>query len=175
VKKAADFALRAFTFTAILALAHGLLGRGGWQPAFRPSRIEIGVVLLGLLVFFAAGIVPQYPYALLKLPLLLAIILLALNRNRQTGTGATIFEQLVGPVPLARLLALLAMPLVASLAYATLAWKRPSDDLIQTLIALPGIMIPTFAGLAFLIVAIISPFRSPKKQKLPQAPLTINH
>lgn len=163
---AADFALRAFVFTAVLALAHGLLGQGGWQSQFRPSRIEAGLAVLILIVFFTAGIVPQYPYALLKLPVLLAVILLALNRNRQTATGTTILEQLAGPVPPLRLLTLFAMPVVASAVYALLAWLRPPDDLIQTLIALPGIMIPTFGGLLLFILALVDSFRPHKQPDL---------
>jgi hypothetical protein len=167
---AADFALRALVFTAVLALAHGLLGLGGWQPEFRPSRIEAGLVLLILIVFFAVGIVPQYPYALLKLPVLLAIILLALNRNRQTERGPTVLEQLAGPVPPLRLLTLFAMPLAASAVYAVVAWLRPPDDLIQTLIAFPGIMIPTFAGLLFFVLALVYTFRPHKQPQLDTFP-----
>jgi hypothetical protein len=158
---AADFALRAFIFTAVLALAHGLLGRGGWQPEFRPSPIEIGLALLALLVFFAAGIVPQYPYALIKLPALLAITLFALGRRRKAAPGLTILEQLAGAVPPLRLLGLFAMPLVASAVYALLAWLRPPDDLIRLFIAGPGIIIPTAAGLIIFIIALVRPFWKP--------------
>jgi hypothetical protein len=117
---------------------------------------------------FAFGIVPQYPYAMLKLPVLLVIILLALRHNRQNETGPTILEQLAGSFPPLRLLTLFATPLAASGLYALLSWLRPTDELIQILVALPGIMIPTFAGLILFIAALFYSFRPRKNPEPPQ-------
>jgi hypothetical protein len=70
-------------------------------------------------------------------------------------------EQLAGPVP-PRLPGLFAMPLVASIVYALLAWFRPPDVLIRLFIAGPGILIPTAAGLILFIIALIHSYRSRK-------------
>lgn len=98
---AADFALHAFTFTALLVAAHRLLGRGGRLPAFRPSRAEIGLVMAGLL-FFLAGVAATLPpaavpWALLKLAALLALTLGALYVNRRREPPGSLPADPSGP------------------------------------------------------------------------------
>ena len=60
----------------------------------QPREVTRTTESSALVVFFAAGIIPQYSYVALKLPVLLGVIFLVLNRGRQAATGPTILEQL---------------------------------------------------------------------------------
>ena len=131
----ADFALHAFTFTSLLALAHGLLGRGGWRPSFRPSRIEGALVAAGLLVFFATTVLPAYPWAPLRLAALVGVAAGGLYANRRREAPGSALEDLAGPVRPRHLLALAAMPAAATAVYAAAAALNPSPDLIRVVVA----------------------------------------
>ncbi len=121
----AGFALHAVTFTALLAAAHWLLGRGGWRAAFRPAWVEGALVAVGLLVFFVTLVLPVYPWALLKLAVL------AVNRRREPPGSA--LSDLAGPVAARRLLPLAAMPAAAVAVYTIAATLNPSPDLIRVI------------------------------------------
>ena len=94
-----DFALHAFTFTGLLALAHGLLGHGGWRPAFRPSWVEGVVVAAGLLFFFGTVVLPVYPWAPLRLAALIGITLGVLYVNRRREPPGSALAELMGISP----------------------------------------------------------------------------
>lgn len=148
----ADFALHAFTFTGLLALAHWLLGRGGWRAAFRPSWIEAGLVVAGLLVFFGALVLPVYPWAPLRLLALLALTFGALYVNKRHEPPGSLLSDLVGPIPPVRLVPLALMPAVAVAVYAVGAALNPSPDLIRAITAY-GLVLGTavLGWVAFLV------------------------
>jgi hypothetical protein len=131
----ADFALHAFTFTGLLALAHGLLGRGGWGASFRPSWIEVALVAAGLLLFFGTLVLPSYPWAPLRLLVLVGGVLGALYVNKRREPPGSALSELAGPVPARRLLALAAMPAAAVVVYALATVVEPSVDVIMVITA----------------------------------------
>ena len=131
----ADFALHAFTFTGLLALAHGLLGRGGWRASFRPSRIEVALVAGGLLLFFGTLVLPSYPWAPLRLLVLVGGAIGALYVNKRRELPGSTLSDLVGPIPAQRLLALAAMPAAAVTVYAIAGVVEPSANVITVITA----------------------------------------
>ncbi len=128
---AADFALHAFAFTALLALAHWLIGRGGWRPAFRPSWPEAALVAAGLLVFFGVTVLPVYPWAPLRLLALIGMAVAALYVNRRREPPGSLLAELSGPVRTRSLSALAAMPVAAVAVYALAAALNPPPDAIR--------------------------------------------
>ena len=151
----AGFAAHAFAFTALLALAHWLLGRGGWRASFRPSWVEGMLVVGGLLVLFAALALPAYPWAPLKLLPLLGLALAGLTANRRREPPGSALSDLAGPVT-PRALApqevagLFAMPAASVAVYAAAGALDPSPDLIRLLTAY-GLVLGTalLGGVAF--------------------------
>ncbi|MBP6787689.1 MAG: hypothetical protein KA170_08870 [Candidatus Promineofilum sp.] len=138
----ADFALHAFTFTGLLALAHGLLGRGGWRVSFRPSWIEVGLVAAGLLLFFGTLVLPVYPWAPLRLLVLVGVVFGALYVNKHHEPLGSALSDLAGLVPPRRLVGLATMPVAAVAVYAIAAVLEPSPDVI-TVITAYGLMLGT--------------------------------
>ena len=151
---AADFALHAFTFTGVLAVALWLLGRGGWS-SFRPSRVEAAVVVAGLLVFFVAGVLPAAPWAPLKLLPLLGVTLLALYVNKKREPPGSLLADVAGPVRLARLPLLLVMPAVAVAVYALAAALAPPVEVIYGITAIGGVMATAVLGALVYLVALV--------------------
>jgi hypothetical protein len=99
--------------TAVPALTLSAWAQVALSPmSFRPSRAEAGLVGAFLLVFFGAGVVPAYPWALLVLPALLAAALWGLRRHRNTAVpGSSYLERWDGaPRPPLFLLILLIIP-----------------------------------------------------------------
>jgi len=147
---AADFALHAFAFTGTLALAHWLIGRGD-RSSFRPSRVEVALVGLGLLFFFVTVVLPAAPWAPLKLLPLLSVTLLALYVNKRREPPGSLLADLNGPVPPRRLLPLFAMPAVAVGVYAAAAALAPPAEVIYLITAVGGVLVTAvLGGLAYL-------------------------
>lgn len=150
----ADFALHAFAFTGLLTLAHGLLGRGGWRPSFRPSRVEAALVAIGLLVFFGALVLPAYPWAPLRLLALVGVALGALYVGQRREPPGSLLADLDGPVDPRRLVALTAMPVAATAVYALAAALDPSPDAIRAVTAYGLVMGSTVLGWAAFLAAL---------------------
>lgn len=111
------FAAFAFLTTAILAVSLWVYEKGG-PGAFNPSRLSV-VVALGVLLLFGLGTLQVTPISIVVLPLLLALVLVALARNRARETACDILAppspQLLRP---SAVLALAIMPAAATLIYA---------------------------------------------------------
>ena len=152
----ADFARHAATFTALLAAAHWLLGRGGWRATFRPTWVEAALLAGGLLLFFATQVLPVYPWAPLKLLALVGATLAVLAVNRRREAPGSALSDLAGPVAARRLLPLALMPAAAVAVYALAAALNPSPDLIRAITAY-GLVLGTavLGGLAWLLAALI--------------------
>jgi hypothetical protein len=156
------FAAHAFFFTSVLAAALWLLGRGGWS-SFRPSAVEGGLVVLGLMVFFAGGVLPAAPWAPLKLLPLLGASLVALYVNRRREPPGSLLADVAGPVRPSLLLLLFIMPATATGVYAAAVALAPSFDVIYLITAYGGVLgTAVLGGLAFvaaLVWTVVMPRR----------------
>jgi hypothetical protein len=150
-----DFALHAFAFTGLLALAHWLLGRGGWRPSFRPYWIEAALVITGLLAFFGLTVLPASPWAPLKLLPLLAATLLALYVNKRRVPAGSLLSELDGPVHPASLLPLLAMPAAAVAVYTVAGGVNLPVDAIYFITGILGTIGTAVAGAFLYLVSIV--------------------
>lgn len=148
----ADFALHAFAFTALVAAAHWLLGRGGRLPEFRPGRVELVLVGAGLLFFFV-GTVAAVPWAPLKLGAVLAITLGALYVNRRREPPGSILADRPGLTRPSALAVLFVMPAVAVAVYAAAAALAPPVEVIYAVTAVGGVLGGAFFGGALYIWA----------------------
>ena len=149
-----EFALHAFTFTGVLAVALWLLGRGGWS-SFRPSKVEVAVVVAGLLVFFVAGVLLAVPWAPLKLLPLLGVTLLALYVNKRKEPPGSLLADVAGPVQLARLPLLLVMPAVAVAVYALGVVLAVPVEVIYGITAVGGVMGTAVLGALVFLAALV--------------------
>lgn len=149
-----EFALHAFTFTGVLAVALWLLGRGGWS-SFRPSKVEVAVVVAGLLVFFVAGVLLAVPWAPLKLLPLLGVTLLALYVNKRKEPPGSLLADVAGPVRLARLPLLLVMPAVAVAVYAMGVVLAVPVEVIYSITAVGGVMGTAVLGALVFLAALV--------------------
>ena len=155
----ADFALHAFTFTGLLALAHGLLGRGGWRASFRPSWIEVALVAAGLLLFFGTLVLPSYPWAPLRLLVLVGGAFGALYVNKGREPPGSALSELAGPVPARRLLTLAAMPAAAVAVYAIAGAVEPSADVITVITAFGLVLGTAVLGWVAFVAALVTTLR----------------
>jgi hypothetical protein len=145
-----EFALHALTFALMLVMAHWLLGRGFWQRSFRPSKIEIGLVLLGLAVHFGFTTLLTLPWAVFKLAAILGVVLLGLRWNRRREGDESLFAALTGTVKFSHSLALMVMPLMASLVYAFAMKIEPSQDILWFILEVIPISQVLIGGAIFL-------------------------
>ncbi len=148
-----DFALHAFAFTALLAAAHWLLGRGGRLPAFRPSRVEIVLVGAGLLFFFA-GVVVAVPWAPLKLAAVLALPLIGLYVNKRREPPGSLLAEWPGPARPAGLAVLFVVPTVAVAVYAAAAAVALPVEIIYAVTAMGLVIGSAVAGGVALVWAL---------------------
>lgn len=135
----------------VMVLAHGLLGRRWlWHTAFKPSRVDGGLVLAMLGLLFGV-IVLAVPYALLELPVLLGLIYWALRANRQREAEGSVLSDLAGTIPPRRLWPLALIPMLTAAIYALSA--RFPEDLIR--VVFYGIyLVQTLGGLVGFGVAL---------------------
>ena len=158
-----DFALHAFTFTGVLAVALWLLGRGGW-PSFRPTRIEALVVFTGLLIFFISGVLPSAPWAPLKLLPLLTATLFALYINKRREPPGSLLSEVAGPVRPVLLPLLFILPAIAVGVYAAATTLAPPVEAIYVITAYGGVMgTAVLGGLAFLVALVWTVASRPSK------------
>ena len=112
------FAAFAFLTTAILALSLWVYEKCD-PGAFHPSRLSMALALGALLLVFILGTLPVAPLAMVVLPILLALVHVALSRNRACEMGPDILA-LADSLPLrpTALLALAILPVTATLIHA---------------------------------------------------------
>ncbi len=131
-----SFGLHAVTFTATLAAAHGLLGRGVRLPHFSPSRLERVLALICVAALFAMLVLPAVPWAPLKLLPLLAIPIafLWLSRGKAEQPGRSgLMHNCMRPARWRALTGLLVMPASATSVYAVAGSTQPSDESLRSL------------------------------------------
>lgn len=135
-----DFALYALYTTFFLAAGHWLLGRGGWEPAFRMGRIEKWLLGAVLTFFFFSLSFPGAPFGFLKLAALIAPIFLLLEVNRRRETSSDLFDALAGPIQARTLLALLPLPVLATAVYAAAAVIDPDPETLRLILELTPLL-----------------------------------
>jgi hypothetical protein len=150
-----EFAAHAFLFCAVLVLAHLLLGRGGWQPHFRPSRAELIGLAAGLLFFFVTQVLLVVPWAPLKLGALLAAALIPLAVHRRRSPEGSLLADLDGRIPPARTLPIFLMPTVAVAVYALATAVDPSIDVLTVVSTFGQVLGSAVLGAVAFVVAIV--------------------
>jgi hypothetical protein len=134
------FTVYTLSLTLLLMASYSLAPRLG-LTAFRPSRVEI-VVLLGLTAaWFLIVTLPSQPLALIVLPPLAAILLTALIRNRRCEARPDQIQVSLArrPPGIPHLLSLLALPATASAIYllAAALGSLPPTGILLYLISVP--------------------------------------
>ncbi|WIG61267.1 MAG: hypothetical protein OJF49_004015 [Ktedonobacterales bacterium] len=115
----ASFARYVFVTTLVLTGVYWLASRPSLLR-FAPTRVELIVVGLLILLYFAFITIPRQPLAVIILPPVVALALLTLRRNRHNEAGEDALAALrkAGPLRLRDVLPLLALPTVATAVYA---------------------------------------------------------
>lgn len=126
-----DFAYFTLVFTVMLMVCHWLLGRKTWQTKFSLKIWEISI-LIGVMAFlYAFMVLPIVPFGFLKLAVLITLIVIPLNIQKQRPNSFCILESLDGQIQFSQTLPLLAIPLSASLVYGLAALFPPPEDLLR--------------------------------------------
>jgi hypothetical protein len=144
----AAFLLHATVATAGLALAHVAIAASMCER-FRPSRVGLAVASALVLGIFAVVTVPKVKIAAIVLPVLLAIVTLAIRRDRRDGDESAL-ASLAAPIAARNLLALAAMPLTASAVYAIIIGAFAPSGAVHPLLA----VVSTCAGVALFVLAL---------------------
>lgn len=148
------FAVFSLATTVLLIAAHALYARVS-SSGFKPTKIELWILGIGSLLYFAFVTVPAAPRALIILPVLMGPTLWALNRNRRTETRPDAIVAFAGRVKWRRYLCLLAIPLVASVVYFV---ALACDAFLRTNV--PIYYLTSAVGLGLWIFSIIMTFQS---------------
>jgi len=112
------FAAFAFATTGVLAVSYWAFSRLGVRD-FAPGRASSLAALALLLLVFSVGTIPEAPMAAVVLPILLALVLAALTRNRASEPERDLLQELgAEKPPLRAYLPLGLMPVVATTIYA---------------------------------------------------------
>lgn len=159
------FTLYALGFTAVLALGHWLLGLV-WPRSFRPPRwlAYIWVLLNALMLLLWSTFIP---WALPLVGFYLGLQAFALFRSRpdlplggkvSAGErtyqrhGDRFFDELAGPIPVAALWPLVAIPIVAAPTYGLLWALDLSEETIRN-----GVRWPVWIAVAAVALGLLAP------------------
>ncbi|GJM36913.1 MAG: hypothetical protein DHS20C19_02800 [Acidimicrobiales bacterium] len=148
-----DFAVYAFTFTAILAAAHWLLGRI-WLTEFRPGRpmVWAWLAVVGAAVI---GWTVAIPWAA---PMFIGGVALQRWGLRRHAAGAhrSVLAELPGRIAPTALVPLVAMPVAAAAVYAV-AWQlEPAEDLVRYGAMYGVIAVQTLVGAVLIVRSFLS-------------------
>jgi len=138
------FAPYAMVCGSLCIAAHWVQERFGGSE-FRPSRVEMGLLLVWCLFLFVAMSVPAVGVRSVVLPLLAAVVGFALRRNKNRETRPDVLSGLAGSVGWRQYAALLLMPLLAGPTYA-LFYTYDLRTPIMYVVVIPV----TYAGWALL-------------------------
>ena len=134
------FAAYAFATTGVLAVNYWAFSRLGVRD-FAPGRGSILAATALLLLVFIVGTVPAVPMAVVVLPVLLALILVALTRNRAAEAERDLLTDLGAEKPPLRAYVPLGLiPVIATLIYALalgLGLRWPTNWLVY-LVTMPA-------------------------------------
>ncbi len=110
------FALFAFGTTAALVFAHWIYNRVRLAE-FKPSKVELWIISVVTLLYYALITVPAAPKAIWVLPPLLGVTLWALAKNGRTETRPNVIVAYPEDVKILNYLLLFLIPLVATAVY----------------------------------------------------------
>jgi hypothetical protein len=110
------FTLFAFGTTAILALVHWVYERVR-LPEFKPSKLELGVLIALVIPYYIFVTVPTAPKALWVFPILMGITLFSLNQNRKKERRPCLITAFPKSPDLLNCFLLFSIPFVASAVY----------------------------------------------------------
>lgn len=132
------FAVYTLAMTVVVGLCHLYLGRIATPADCAPRRTWAWLVLAAGALWFAILTVPSAPWALVELPVLLAIglwgaarITRNAPREMSSPSRAGVATLVCEPIPVGRLGRLAALPVAATATYALLVWLGPDDDTIR--------------------------------------------
>ncbi|GJM41420.1 MAG: hypothetical protein DHS20C20_17020 [Ardenticatenaceae bacterium] len=154
-----EFGLHAFTFTLMLVAAHWLLGRGGWQPLFKPSLTERILLGLTLLFFFATLSFPAAPLGIISLMLLVTAVCLPLYFHRRRTAAGSLLKTLNGRIQARYLPILFVMPGLATAVYALATTLNPAEETLQAIVELLPLA-QAALGLGLFLWALVTTLRS---------------
>lgn len=161
----AAFSWYVLTFTAILAIAHLLIGYV-WPDAQPPTLDRSGSDPIGqrarwtrrivgaLVIAVVTGWTIVIPWALPMFAVYVGIQWWGLRRHRATGPRSNLLDQLVGHVRLRDVVPILLMAPAASGVYALLWTVDPPDALVRDVLLNATIAVQTIAGAAVTVVAL---------------------
>ena len=139
----ADFLLNTWASSLLLVGAYAVYD--AVQPKhFHPNRVELGVVGLAVFFWFAIVTVPAVGLRALLIPALLGLTLFGLWRARRVAAHASMLAVLRGVLRLKPALAILAMPLAASIVYIiglSLSFFPPTNAILLAITAPVGFVL----------------------------------
>jgi hypothetical protein len=163
-----QFSLYALVATLVLILAY-VVYDAVHPVAFRPTRMELGVLALIAVTYFMFVSLRATPRAGFILPPLLALVYFALRKNRQDETRADLFVALQGKVKGPNYLGLLFIPLGAIAVYTvaqSLNLRLPTN--------LPYFIVSTTLGAALFVLSLVQIFRKKSPAASPEAPQSLS-
>lgn len=128
-----NFALYTLVFSFMLAAAHWLLGKGFWQNRFPLRNWEIILLVMILVLLYLAQVMPVVPFGILKLAGLILLVVIPLKMAQISPSEPSMLSRLDGSFQAAHLVALLFMPVVATLVYALAEFFLPPEDWLRGL------------------------------------------
>jgi hypothetical protein len=144
-----SFAPYSFGLLILLILAYIILEKFAGHE-FKPSIIEIILLLCWMVWCFYWNAWKQYPFSIYVLPSLYAVVLIALWWNRKTESRLDILSSLKGRVAYGHYALLLIIPALASATYAVY-YNYNINIPIVMFVAIPL----TYAGFAVLALSLV--------------------
>jgi hypothetical protein len=126
-----EFAFFALVFTSMLMIGHWLLGRKIWQTEFSLYKWEIGILVSVMVFIYYFQVFPVVPLGFLKLTVLIILVIVPLNVQKQRRANPCVLESLDGEIQFSQTLPLLFIPLAASLVYGLAALIQPPENLLR--------------------------------------------
>jgi len=137
------FILYAFFITSFFVLSHWLISKV-WDPPFKFHWL-LNIIILGWAIFAFIPTVLVYPFAPIKLFVLLGIVfsVLWMYKKRQK-TETNLFHILKGNIPFYRTLPLFLMPIIASIVYGIALYINLDFVFIEEVLV-PMVVLPQIA------------------------------
>ncbi|MBI3175333.1 MAG: hypothetical protein HYZ25_16545 [Chloroflexi bacterium] len=117
ISSLSQYATFAFVTTLLVVVAYWLASWSASEP-FTPNRWTTILVAAAFVLYFLFIAVPAVPFALIVLPILLALAYFGLRRNQQQETNGSLLEHFRGRVSIWKLLSLFALPIANVAVYA---------------------------------------------------------
>jgi hypothetical protein len=110
-----QFIVHAFGVTVLMIIGHILMNRQG--HSFNAPKIEQGIMLAIVALYFCVVTVPTVTVFAAIIPLLALVLYIPLRRSRARNAEVSVITTITQKVPMANILTLLVMPLIATVMY----------------------------------------------------------